>query len=142
MAASCLALLRLLERSRLRTRWRRLLDELLSYWYWRGVAEALGGQAIDTVRRAPPEMPAGALELDLRIGLAAAMRLLDERRPDSVRLLVGTRLVGEVPPEPGSEPLQGEHLSGLLRDRFAEPFGRALAVPESKDGVAKSGSDR
>lgn len=160
MAAWSLRLLTLLERSRLRTRWRRLLDDLLSYWYWRGVAEALGGQAIDTVRRAPPEMPAGAWELDLRMGLAAAMQLLDERRPDSLRLRVGTVIIGEIAPEPGSEPLQGCHLPGLLRDRFAEPFGRALGegpaiespglktrlynddVLENNDGVPKRRGDR
>ncbi len=134
MAASCRRLLTLLERSRLRSRWRRLLDDLLAYWYWRGVGEALAGQPLDTVRRSPPEMPANACELDLRIGLDAAVDLLDRTRPESLRLRWGELIVGEIEPLPGAEPLQGRHLPELLRERFANPFAAALAGADALEG--------
>jgi hypothetical protein len=134
VAASCLRLLTLLERSRLRARWRRLLDDLLSYWYWRGAGEALAGEPLDTVRRPPPVMPAQAFEVDLQIGLDAAIKLLDHTRPESLRLRWGELVVGEIEPHPGAEPLQGRHLRGLLRERFAKQFAAALARADALRG--------
>ena len=127
MAGSCRLTLTALERGRLRGRWRRLLDELLSYWYLRGVGEGLAGQPPETIFGSPPRMSAAACELDLQIGLDAAMEVLDDIRPESLRLRWGQVIVGDVEPHPGAEPLRGRHLPGLLRDRFAGPFAKALA---------------
>ena len=120
-----------LERLGLRMRWRRLLDDLLSYWYWRGVGESLGGAPLDTLPRAT-ELETGdqVYELDLRIGIDAAMRALDAAAPQRLRLRWGALLVGDVPAVAGAEPLQGRHLPALLRDRFALQFGETLARAE------------
>lgn len=137
MAAGCRSMLTVLERARLRARWRRLLDDLLSYWYWRGVGEALSGDSLETIRRS--KAPADSCDLDLRIGLEAAMQALDEIHPDAVRLRWGELTVGIIEPHPGAERLQGRHLPGLLRGRFAEPFAAALARAHALEnaGVSK-----
>lgn len=120
----------------LRMRWRRLLDDLLSYWYWRGVGESLGGAPLDTLHRATAMEPGDQVyELDLRIGIDAAMRALDAAAPQRLRLRWGGLLVGEVPAVAGAEPLQGRHLPALLRDRFALQFAETLArAAELGDG--------
>lgn len=122
----CRSLLSVLEAARLRTRWRRLLDDLLSYWYWRGV-----GESIDD--RSMAELCGGGVadaavhDLDLRHGLSAAMQEIEEVRPQALRLRWGAEIIGIVPPEPGAEPLRGRHLPSLLRRRFAKPLGDTLA---------------
>jgi len=88
------------ERARMRNRWRRTVDVLLDYWYWRGAAGELktpeGLAAL--LRRAPAHVIlSGAsepeMEIDLKQGLETAERLLDERRPASVRLQYGKHLI-------------------------------------------------
>jgi len=45
----------------LRFRWRALLEDLLDYWYWRGIAQATGGTArlAALLQNAPPPMGLG-----------------------------------------------------------------------------------
>jgi GT2 family glycosyltransferase len=136
MAGSCRLMLTVLERSRLRTRWRRLLDDLLSYWYWRGVGEGLAGQPPETISGPSAGISPAACELDLQMGLDAAMEVLDDVRPESLRLRWGQVIVGELEPHPGAEPLQGRHLPGLLRDRFAGAFAEALARAHALENAA------
>lgn len=123
----CRSMLSLLEAGRLRTRWRRLLDDLLGYWYWRGVGEALGEQTIADVCRVTRPPRSADYELDLRAGLAAAIQEIDRVRPDALHLRWGSLSIGTVAPEPGAEPLAGRHLPPLLRSGFARPLGEALA---------------
>lgn len=130
----CRSLLPVLEAARLRTRWRRLLDDLLSYWYWRGVAESMSGSRIAELCGASP-MPRPALyDLDLEAGLSAAVQELDRVRPEAVRLWLGSAVIGTVPSEPGTEPIRGHHLPWLLRRHFARPLGEALARFRNGEG--------
>jgi GT2 family glycosyltransferase len=126
--ASCRSMLGVLEEARLRTRWRRLLDDLLSYWYWRGVGESLVGASLDGVRHRAMFSDEDAYDVDLQIGLDAAMRQLDAAVPSAVRLRWGRLVVGTIPAEPGAEPLRGCHLPGVLRNRFNRPLADAFAL--------------
>jgi GT2 family glycosyltransferase len=129
LAASCQTAMRTLERHRLRTRWRRMLDELLVYWYSRGVAEALAGTPLSALLETSAPAPQDAADLDLHIGLEAAMQWLDATAPAALRLKWGATVIGEVPVHPAAEPLQGRHLPLLLREPFAKAFSSALAHP-------------
>jgi len=126
--ASCRSMLPLLEGARLRTRWRRLLDDLLAYWYWRGVGESLAGAPLASVRRLTAPHDGVAHDLDLQRGLAAAMVELDAIAPPAIRLLWGRLVVGTLAGQAGAEPLQGRHLPHLLRTAFAARFADTLAL--------------
>jgi len=129
VAACCRMMLRVFEGSRLRDPWRRLLDDLLAYWYWRGLAEALAGAPLSSIMAAVHSPP--PLELDLRGGLNAAMRELDAARPASVRLRWGAWVVGTVLPHPGAEQLAGRHLPHLLRTRFFGAFADTISLADA-----------
>lgn len=133
----CRSMLSLLEAAHLRMRWRRLLDDLLGYWYWRGVRDALEGDSLATLCGSEPGPQAVPCDLDLSAGLRAAMQQLDAQRPHALRLWWGPRTIGVVAPEPGAEPLCGRHLPSLLRTRFAKPVGETVAeIDDSEAGSA------
>jgi GT2 family glycosyltransferase len=125
--ALCRRLLGVLEAARLRTRWRRLLDDLLSYWYWRGIGESPGGSSTSGLTPAPDASPA-LHALDLQRGLTQAAAEIDAVRPQGLSLRWGPLVIGTVPPEPGAEPLEGRHLRSLLRTRFITAFRQTLAL--------------
>jgi glycosyltransferase involved in cell wall biosynthesis len=131
IAAVCRSTMPLFEAAKLRTRWRRLLDDLLSYWYWRGVGESLHGAPLASVRRVSVSHGGDARDLDLEPGLHAAMVALDAgAAPAAIRLRWGSLVVGTVAPQPGAEPLRGRHLPELLRTRFAHALADTLALAE------------
>ncbi len=128
------ALLPVLERARLRTRWRRLLDDLLSYWYWRGAGESMKGGSVAQLCASASVRDAAVYDLDLRRGLTAAIEAVDHVEPEAVRLWWGPVAIGTIPPQPGAEPLRGRHLPPLLRRHFARPLGEALATARTCEG--------
>jgi GT2 family glycosyltransferase len=136
--ALCRKLLGVLETARLRTRWRRLLDDLLSYWYWRGIGESLGGASASELTRTPNHSSA-LHALDLQRGLTVAAAEIDTVRPQGLSLHWGSLVIGTLPPEPGAEPLQGRHLRSLLRTRFLTPFRQTLALAHG-DPVTSGGA--
>src|SRR4029079_10595905 len=94
-----------LERMGLRRRWLRMYNHARFYWYWRGVAEELKTpQALaDFVQEADAHIaPLTDFSVDLRSGLEAAERRLDEGRPASARLIYGEHHVGFIPAEIGA----------------------------------------
>jgi hypothetical protein len=120
-----------LARLRLRGRWRATRDDLLFYWYWRGVADALDGSPFDRFRQEvvsrlppPPELPA----IDLRHGLTAAMHEIDRLNAPGVILHHGGLHVGTIPAQPWAEPLRGRHLPLLLGTTLRAPLSQALAA--------------
>lgn len=145
IAAGCQSTMPVFEAAKLRTRWRRLLDDLLSYWYWRGVGESLGGAPLASVRRVFVSQGDEARDLDLQPGLDAAMHALDAAgAPAAIRLRWGRLVVGTVAPQPGAEPLRGRHLPDLLRTRFAHALADTLALAEllEKSGRSELRPDR
>ena len=61
------------------------------------------------------------------------MRQIDRAAPAALRLRWGRLAIGTVPAEPGAEPLQGRHLRGLLRTRFAKRIADTLQHAELLD---------
>jgi hypothetical protein len=111
----------------LRFRWRALLDDLLNYWYWRGVLHASGHRDHVAGLLSTPPPREIELDLDLASGMAAAARRLDERRPRSVRFVYGEHVIATVPERDGAERLRGVHLPEMIARHFAHEYLRAAA---------------
>lgn len=128
VAAAYRSLLVPLEAARVRTRWRQVLEALLTYWYWRGVGESIRAHPSTNATQFNCVAESPVYTLDLSSGLAVAIRTLDQERPEALRLCWGAHEIATVPPDPGAEPLRGEHLPSLLRSRYAGRFANALAA--------------
>lgn len=128
----------LLELSCRRSRWRSLVDIVLDYWYWVGVAGELKSKrelicflarkTTNAKMRSSDKAP--DIEIDLRQGLEAAERFLDENRPAGVRLRYGSQLIGRIPEKPGAEPLRGIHLRSILAKEYGLALYRALVLEQ------------
>jgi len=135
LAAGLRGMLTVLEGMRLHGRWRRLLYNLLDYWYWRGVAEEFGTRHAladflqNSLNHSSGDGP--EIEIDLRDGLAAAEQRLDVERPAALHIRYGPQPVGHIAPRPGTERLRGAHLRRILATDLARPMLKALAL----DGV-------
>ena len=117
---------------RLRYRWRMRIEDLLSYWYWRGVAKATASR--DRLTALVAKRPAKCdtcVTIDLEAGLEAAESQLDKLRPASIRLVYGTHFIGELKEAPGAEPLQGIHLRRIIVRHFADEYLRAAILSRS-----------
>lgn len=130
-------MLDLMEWARLYGRWRQLCGRLRSYWYWRGVAQAVGTQRalINFLQGslAPAGVGGHEIELDLREGLEAAERRLDEERPASARIRYGKQPLGRIPPQAGAERLRSVHLRRILATDLARPLLVTLALEGATD---------
>jgi hypothetical protein len=134
----------LLARARLRVRWAALRDDLLFYWYWCGVADALKGGSFEIFReQVGPrsdrlcELP----EVNLRQGLAAAMDELDRLDAPGVVLYYDAVYVGTIAPQPWAEPLRGRHLRHILSTTLHAPLAEALATVETIAGSSPALAD-
>lgn len=144
VASAARQYLRLLGRTGARDRWRVLLEDLLSYWYWRGIADALRGTTFgqfreEMTREAGPDEPLP--DIDLRQGLSSSMRELDDLKPRGVVLHYGGVYVGTISAQPWAEPLGGRHLRHLLVTSLARRFTRALAAAHALDNTRSRSLD-
>jgi hypothetical protein len=131
----CRLRMRLLERVHARGRWRGMLHDLLSYWYWRGVWETLGRV---TLAEFHDRLSAGSvatvheiIDVDLRPGLSAVAQTIDRYAPTGVTLRYGPLVVGTISAQPWAEPLAGRHLRLLLRTRYAKRFAETLHLAQT-----------
>jgi GT2 family glycosyltransferase len=136
LAWLALSLLPVLERLKMRRRWRKVFGALHAYHYWRGVADEIGSEAALSayMERAPVKPPAHDVDFVIDLaeeGMEAAERRLDAMRPACVRLRLGSEELGEIAPARLAEPLRGAHLRPVLVDKFTWPTVRALAVRAS-----------
>ena len=140
--------LRAQEPVRLRSRWARTLNDLLTLAYWQGVAGTVRGvEELEQLRRdgTPPAPDVPLFEVELRSGLADVLRRVDEQRPEGVTVRFAGELVGTIAPAPGAEPLRGEHLRASLARELAvalvSAMGRAgaVAVTGEAEGIVASG---
>jgi glycosyltransferase involved in cell wall biosynthesis len=120
---------------RLRYRWRVRIEDLLSYWYWRGVATATGSRVrLAALLAKRPDQRDSSVTIDLAAGFEAAEAKLDRLRPAAMRLVYAEHFIGELKEVPGAEPLRGIHLRRIIARRFADEYLRAVvlagAVPE------------
>lgn len=128
----------LLEWTRMRGLWRRIMFGLLAYWYWRGVTQELKSpQAVAEFLETEPNQAnvdeEAEIELDLCLGLEAAERLLDDARPASVVVRYGSQIVGHIDPQPGAERLRGVHLRRILATSLFVRLLKAIALAEVID---------
>ena len=110
------------EAASLRFRWRALVEALLDYWYWRGIADVLhqAGE-LRTLLASAPDGPEPMI-VDLAAGIGAAEAQLDEFRPAAARLVYGSDSVTTIPAYPGYEPLRAAHLRPLLARWCPVPY--------------------
>lgn len=140
LAAGVMRLMPLALAVNLRFRWRALLDMLLVYWYWRGVADALPSPAaVATLGPLTAAVP--DLVIDLADGIGALESRLDTLRPDGVVLAYQDKVLGIVN-DVGREPLRGRHLRPLIATHFRVQVQTALArdgrMPEPLAALVES----
>ena len=124
-----LAVLPALEHMNRRRRWRSVLNALLSYWYWRGVAAGISSySSLEAQLRAPSRAMQQPLTIDLSLGLDAAEAQLEAERPRAVRLMLDTAAIGDVSARPGEEAFRASHLRPLLATMLREKYLLALAA--------------
>jgi hypothetical protein len=131
--------LAMLAKVRARQRWRQLLDALLWYWYWRGVGDALGAADTSAFRDqfgATASSTTNLPDLDLRPGLAAAARAIDQLAPQGIVLRYGSIHVATIPVQPWAEPLAGRHLRHFLNTVAADRLSEAIATTNALDAAA------
>ena len=122
------------EQLRLRDRWRKAVDLLRDYNYLRGIVASFKGQkALANWLQEGPMPPAIATDAPI-IDLAALppidalQELLQQATTLGVRLALQGMEVLTIPPQPGTEPLQEEHLHSALRALAEKQFIPALAM--------------
>jgi len=134
--------LQTLEKIRYRRRWRQILEGLLGYYYWLGVARELGTRKAlhDFLKEKGPSPGKGSaeIEIDLQEGLQTAERRLDQERPVGAYIRYGQRFVGHIPPQVGAERLRGAHLRPMLANHFSKHLVKVLAL----EGQIESWVDR
>lgn len=135
LARSMQRMLPLYEAASLRFRWRALLEALLDYWYWRGVADVLHHPSrLHALLASAPAAPA-PMTVDLAAGIEAAAAQLDGFRPAAARLVYGHDTVITIPAYPGYEALRGAHLRPLLARWCPVPYLEVAAHHREIPGV-------
>lgn len=122
------------ERFGLRYRWQQLLSALRDYNYYRGVASELGPR--DSYKRWLGEAPnrqhmasdAPTLDLNHLPPDHELNDLLAQATAKGVTVILGDTEVFALPPEPGAEPFQVEHLRLALREAARHNFIPALTL--------------
>lgn len=119
---------------RMRGPWFHLNGALREYWYWRGVAEAIGTREalVAWLQEAPLPQPvacdAPVLDLSDLPSEAEIAQILKVARKKGLRAIWKGLPLFVVPPNPGAEPLCLEHLWRMLWDICEQEFVPALAM--------------
>lgn len=107
-----------LEKAKLRGRWQRRLDNLLTYWFVKGLAAAgLSHEEVVALLMQPMPSKAPCLDIDLTKGLKTCREILDREKPFAVNIWLGEQLAGTYG-NPGSAPITGVHLEKLIADAY------------------------
>ena len=122
------------ERIRWHKMWLRFLNGLMGYWYWRGVAIELPN--LTKVRNflndpAAQSEARSIVEINLAEGIATSELIIDECRPDEVRLSINQAELGRIPFRPGKERLRGAHLRPHLVNKLSLELIKTLAEEPS-----------
>jgi glycosyltransferase involved in cell wall biosynthesis len=135
IAAALLRLMTFFDQAHLYFMWLRVLNSLLVYWYWRGVAEELTTpnalkQFTLSVQSDQCDQ-VSTLEVDLAKGLAEVERLMDLHQPDRLKILYNGKSVGCMPCAPGAEKLKSVHLRPFLAAQLVAPLMRVMALDDT-----------
>lgn len=120
----------IIERIRWYKLWRRVLYGLMGYWYWRGVSTELPNLAKvkDFLSNPDAQREARSVcHINLAEGIAKSELILDECRPDIVRLSINQTELGWIPYQPGSEQIRGGHLRPYLVNNLIYELVKAHA---------------
>jgi glycosyltransferase involved in cell wall biosynthesis len=132
----------LLERLKLRPVWQGLLEELLDYWYWRGLMDVFkcADALEDFVNKSdlPFHERIKTIEINLSNGIDNVEKILDHDRPDEIIVYYRKTKIGVIPFMPGRDKLRGCHLRPILADELAIPFLKALAVENDVQGFKEN----
>jgi glycosyltransferase involved in cell wall biosynthesis len=125
----------ILERIKMRYRWEKLSYKLHTYWYYRGLLDELGTKENlrSYLNHFPGKINIDTLEVDLQMGLCAAERILDDKRPESIRVKLNSQVLGEIPYKGGAEPIKGAHLRRILAKELSKPLIKALSLEKLKE---------
>ena len=120
---------------RLRYRWRARIEDLLSYWYWRGVATATGSRVrLAALLAKRPDQRDACATIDLGGWFGGGRGATRQAPPCFYPARVREHFIGELKEVPGAEPLRGIHLRRIIARQFADEYLRAAilarAVPE------------
>ncbi|HYF29570.1 MAG TPA: glycosyltransferase family 2 protein [Chitinophagaceae bacterium] len=131
--------MKIAERLSMRWRWHRLSYRLHTYWYYRGLMDALGSRdnLVRYFSHEPFIREIKKLDIDLEKGLAAAENLLDDERPEAITIWLGPEKIADLPYEPGMERLKGAHLRAILATTVSEPMTTALVMQTLKTKPAR-----
>lgn len=119
IASGVLKVLPMVENARMLGAWRKLLDGLLGYWYWKGVIQELPTRkdVKDFLHGNPDEgsvQNSVEIAIDLLKGLEHAEQVLDRTRPNALKIYKGETFIGAMPASGGEERLRGVHLRAIL----------------------------
>jgi GT2 family glycosyltransferase len=127
-------LAKIFERLRLRGPWLHLIGALREYSYWRGVAWRIGGRSElgAWMHEAPISPPvakdAPLIHMDQPESTEACQKKLELARVAGLRVAWQGVEFLSIPPAPGYEPLQYEHLQGMVYQEAKRRFIPALAM--------------
>ncbi|HWI91502.1 MAG TPA: glycosyltransferase family 2 protein [Flavisolibacter sp.] len=132
LAGFGITLMNYFERFGMKPRWSKMNYRLHEYWYLRGLIISAGSvKRVYCIMKCEEFMPTPnqKLKIDLKDGLKTAEQQLDNVRPLGLEISFGTKLIGIVNYEAGTEPIKGVHLRKILKDRFSEELASVL-LPE------------
>jgi len=119
-----------IERIRWDKMWLRMLYGLMGYWYWRGVSTELPNLTkVKNFFNDPAAHSESRLVVDINLaeGIAKSELILDEYRPDEVRLSLNQAELGWIPYRPGNERVRGAHLQPYLVRNLSLELVKAFA---------------
>ncbi len=131
IAFSSRHLMNLFELLRFRNKWNKLNKKLHSYWYARGVLEELHTRKnLKNYLQFVPEnvLKADDIKIDLKHGMVAAEKMLDEKRPAAINIHYDNQQVGSVAHKPGFERLRGVHLRPILASELSSSLMKSVAL--------------
>lgn len=99
--------------------WRKTLDGLLGYWYWKGVTQELTtpkevNDFMFSNSQNAFDRNQNEIDLDLSQGVDQAEQTLQRTRPNAARIYYEKTLLGLMPSEAGAERLRAVHLRPFL----------------------------
>lgn len=134
IASVMVSLAQICENLKFRKFWWLLIGTLREYYYWRGVRSELGsGKEVKKwILNSPVALKASdsAPKIDLSAPINSQLMRDASVKAEQEGLKIlwrGLELL-EIPPEPGKEPLNEEHLQSLIQNKPLEVFLPALAI--------------
>jgi hypothetical protein len=140
IVSSGLSAARTLERLKLRTQRRSVVNALRNFNYWRGVARALGTkQRFECWRE---QIPQAQLEADVPVlewthlpEPATLERTLRDADIRGLKITLDGSPILTIPPEPGAEPLRLHHLESRITEVAARQLVGPLALRTAVTGT-------